>query len=227
MTSTSESRQACQRHQQYVSDVFHELGQPLQALQFSLEMALRRELSVEGYRRSIADALEAAKRIIDTARFLRRLAEAEDPGPTSERIDLSALLRQTIEDFLPVAESLGVEIGARLPNEEMLVWGDSERLSRCLFLLVDYALQQARPATRLHMEAVSGEIWACVSLDCFAQPLLWGEADGDGAARREPTERNLQIAARMAEAVGGSLRSESLSEDCHLTLHLPVTAAPQ
>ncbi len=76
-----------------VSEVFHNLSQPLTALHCELELALRRDRTVEELRSSIQAALEDAARLRQRLLLVRALSDAADPGDLSQPTELCELFR--------------------------------------------------------------------------------------------------------------------------------------
>lgn len=224
MTSTEEKKANCRKHQQYVSDVFHTLGQPLTELQFALEMALHRPaMGPEEYRTAIRQALHATQRIIESSRFLRQLAEAEDPGSADETIDAAPILRQIAEEFDPVAESRRVEVGLLIEGA-LPVRVEPRRLNNLLTVMIDHGVQHAQMSTRLHVSGGGDPQGIRIEVSTVPQALLWGSGEESGTmpALGGETNRNLQIAKRIAEAAGGRLQVDEAGQQCRLTLRLPA-----
>jgi hypothetical protein len=163
------------QHQQFVSEIFHTIGQPLTELQLSLELALEEKLTIKGYKQVLRQALAATERAIASAEFMRRLAEAEDPGSVVI-LDFSAMLSEVVEEFEPVAESRGAEIEPVI-EEALNVAADPARMKRALYLLMDYALHlivkdDAQPGTRMQVAAAKRAHCVECELTTRSQELL-------------------------------------------------------
>jgi signal transduction histidine kinase len=211
------------QRQQHVSDVFHTLGQPLTELQVSLELALHKNLDAAGYRATIQRALDATQRVIQSAKFVRQLAEADDPGANAGAVDFAMALRETVEEFEPVAECNHVEIG-RIIEERLLIWADPNRIRRALFLLMDHCLHSAQPGTRMHVTAKSSDGFVVVEIATRAQELLWREQEDEPILEHsaDTQHRSLQLAERMIAAIGGTLTETSASAGTRVEIRIPI-----
>ena len=221
MLSPEERRQTALR-QQFVSDVFHRLGQPLTELQVSLELSLLKELDAAGYRTTLKQALDATQRVIHSAKFVRQLVEAEDPGASADVIDFSAAAREAIEEFEPLADSRRVEIG-HIVDDGLSVWGDAQRLKRALFLVMDHCLHAALPGTRMHVVVRACEDHVAAEVSTCAQELLWrGHDEPRLYTAPDSMHRTLQLAERMFVAVGGALAETRDSSGARVQMQLPI-----
>ncbi len=93
-----------------ISEVFHNLSQPLTALHCELELALRRDQTVEELRGSVQAALEDAERLRQRLLLVRALNDASNPGDLSQPTELCELFRQLHEDMLPLFALGGTEV---------------------------------------------------------------------------------------------------------------------
>jgi len=99
--------------------LLHALNQPLTGLQCSLELALSSQRTPEQYLRTLRDGLDLTARMRLLVEALRELAEIERENEFSqayktaenrEAASLTALLRETVDELRPVAESKGVQM---------------------------------------------------------------------------------------------------------------------
>jgi His Kinase A (phospho-acceptor) domain len=185
----------------FASNVFHDLSQPLTALQCSLELALVRDQTIEEFRASVEAALQNAERLRQRLLLLRELSDAEDPGDTSTPLALDQILQQLREDMLPLFESAGrcfeltcaaVEVAA---NEAKLVRG--------FFYLLEFLLRCPSPSHGLSMRGErkdQQQVEICIA-GCGARV---DAAPSDDCC--EPDwNGELEIARRTFCAVGGDL----------------------
>jgi signal transduction histidine kinase len=193
--SESEARQ------QFVSDVFHTLSQPLTALRCSLELALMQDSDAQGYRTALEDALGHAERVTRCAEFLRLLAEADDPGTACE-IDLRECVAAAVEEFAPVFETSGAMLAMRTNGRATIV-ADPSKVQRALFLALDFAGATGRDVKITLHRPGRAEI----------------EFEGQGQLRAQSpsqkAEQSLELSQRMFRATGadvsfkdGTARSE-------------------
>lgn len=200
---------------QFVSDVYHTLAQPLTALHCSLELALRMKPDVDQQRAALEDGLRMTAEVLAAAKFVRRLAEADDPGhPVSA--PLGWAIHAAAEELRPVAESMGSRIDTP-PDCAVRVWIDPQRLREALFHLLDWTLHSARGGN-VRADVESSAEWAKVRI----APAAWpGEGKKVGAGE---LSRNLGIAERMIRAAGGELTAHSTETGSSFVVQLPLTA---
>ncbi len=122
----------------FLSEVFHDLSQPLTALHCTLDLALQQDRTVVQLRASVQSALDNAERLRQRLLLIRALKDANDPGEFAELIDVSALLRELAEDMSPLFDSSGRTLALHIGDEPLLVRADKTRLVRGLFAFVEY-----------------------------------------------------------------------------------------
>ena len=128
--------------QHFTADAAHELRTPLTILRSEAEVALRAPRSAEDYRRSLESLLEEAERLTHLADQLLYLCR-EDAGIAKAEfaeIELDHLAGDVVGHMRAVAESKGValQVGELSPCRML---GDSQRLRRLLFNLLDNAVK--------------------------------------------------------------------------------------
>ena len=89
---------------QLVSDLFHQLSQPLTTLCCSLELALLQTPTAEQYSEIVSQALSQAEKVSALATAIRELFDASLAGQCGEVLDLRRAVEETVGDLLPVAE---------------------------------------------------------------------------------------------------------------------------
>lgn len=188
-------------HQQFVSDVFHALSQPLTALRCSLELALVQGGDASVYRAALEEALKQAERVSSCAEFLRVMAEAEDPGEVAG-CSLAACVASVVEEFAPVFESSGIAISATA-DDGVRVLADEEKLYRAIFLALDYgAASGGDVGVRVQTPARLEIRYTCAE----RRP----EDDGERAAQ------SLKLAEKIFIATGAEVRHELASGEALL-----------
>jgi hypothetical protein len=143
-----------------LAHLLHALNQPLTGLQCSLELAVASPRSAEEYISILREGLELTGRMCILVAAVRELADLQSCKPVSEGtladdvepLLLDALLRDTVTDLLPVAESKRVQI--RLVDRAPLpVRAQRKRLVTLLFRFLDSVLGLARADSKLRIEA--------------------------------------------------------------------------
>jgi signal transduction histidine kinase len=122
----------------FISEVFHNLSQPLTALHCGLELALQRDGSLEELRASVQTALDNTERLRQRLLLIRALNDPADIGDSSSLVDLAALLAELHEDLSPLFEAAGRKLEVRIACGPLLVRADKRRLGRALFVFVEY-----------------------------------------------------------------------------------------
>ncbi len=191
----------------FASNVFHDLSQPLTALQCSLELALVRDQTLEEFRDSVEAAIDAAEQLRQRLLLLRELSDAEDPGDASTPLALDRLLLQLREDMLPLFESAGLTL--ELICEPVEVLANEGKLTRGFFYLLEFLLRCPSPSHGLSMRGGRREqqVEICIA-GCGAR-IGAGMADDCS----EPDwSGELEIARRTFRALGGDLRWSVLAD---------------
>ncbi|MEN6615654.1 MAG: ATP-binding protein [Syntrophorhabdus sp.] len=138
----SRLKDSFQRINQFSIDVSHELKTPLTILKGETELALRKERTVEEYRRSLASNLEEIdrmSRIIDDLLLLSK-AEVKDIRMNLEKVDLRDLLADVCLNMKLFGENKGVEIIAK-DLEDIRIVGDELKLRRMLTNIVENGIK--------------------------------------------------------------------------------------
>jgi signal transduction histidine kinase len=191
--------QAAQRS--FVSEVFHNLSQPLTALQCSLELSLFRDQTMAELRASVETALQNAECLRQRLRLLRELSEANDPGDFSQALDLNALLRELQEELLPLCESASQKFELQFECDAIRVRGNKTKLMRGLFYLLEYLLRYSAPGSMLGLQVRSADPGQAEITIATSSCLPIGPSAENQAAAPQPCE--IEIARRSFQAVGG------------------------
>lgn len=202
-----------QWRQQFVSDVFHALSQPLTALHCSLEIALKRPVDAQEQRGALQDALIMATAAIESAKFVRLLAEAEDPGDAIPVL-LARIVREVCDELAPVAESKGVSI-ASSSDSEVIVYADERRLREALFLLTESALDRGG---NLMIELHARHGFAVLRIGTVASDSI-----PTSRYRLSGVGKPILLAKKMIQAIRGELLEQSSKEGFSWVVKVPTT----
>ena len=229
-----------ERHRVFVANAAHELRSPLAAMRSSTEVALNRERSPAEYSAVLGDLVGEVDQLSMMVNRLLLLAES-DAGrfePTGQRSRLDALVRETVDMFVPVAESQEIELRVEeLPAIE--VRGDDSAVRHILRNLIDNAIKFSTPSTavlvRLRSERVDGREWAVlevidqgIGISSEDLPRLFerffrGDKARDRSTRRSGSGLGLSICHSIVAALKGELRVASeLGKGTTVTVRLPI-----
>ncbi|HEX3995898.1 MAG TPA: ATP-binding protein [Acetobacteraceae bacterium] len=143
--------------QQVSSDIAHDLRTPLTRLRQRLELARRREVTVDGLHVAVDGAIDNVDAILETFSALLRIAQIEAGTRRSgfQPVDLSTLLSGLIEAYQPVAEEREQSLHAQIAPD-LFVVGDRELLTQMFANLIDNAVVHSAVGAEIAVEAVSG-----------------------------------------------------------------------
>jgi signal transduction histidine kinase len=141
--------------EEFVADASHELRTPLTALRLRLE-------NLQGSHRQDAGDLDAALREVDRLAAivdgLLALARADAGSTPAERVDASAVIRDRLETWRPLAGERAVRLAAEVDGEQP-VRASGERLAQVLDNLVSNALQVAPAGSTVTLSTRTAPPW--------------------------------------------------------------------
>lgn len=186
-----------------VSQTFHEIAQPLTSLRACLDLALRKPLDLDGYRRALEDAIEQHERLVNSLNRVRHLADAFTPG-VPRPCDVSEVLSDVVETFAPVAEEKNIRV-ENLIGSTRAIQTDREKVQQLLLLLMDEVLQTCG--------GTCVKITLCGIENRAVIKIRSQRTDG---TRSELAGRNGMMRRALAESIQSEVR-ESSTPDATLT----------
>jgi K+-sensing histidine kinase KdpD len=214
--------------QQLVSELFHDLSQPLSTLVCLLEVNLLLARPAKQLRRDLQIALEQAKSIVRFDRDLRELWQAGNAQHEQQVLSLASCLREVAADLLPVAEAAKVKLSLTA-TAECLVNFQPSRLRQALFHLLEFTLSSCSAGTGAKIAASeAGEVVRVkVAIPSVVEP---GPRAAAGSKGRSATQRQhemkrrlgLAIARRIFEAAHASLCAGHSGEQLCIEVQLPL-----
>ena len=192
--------------EQFVSELFHAISQPLTGLRCALEVALGKPvLSAPEAHCALEHALQATERLYQSVLFIRQLAEAERIPPL-KRMRLDEALLELHDEILPVAESLEVKIALQ-EADSTEVLASAESVSRALFLIADFALRELRASESLSLSMLRQGSSAVVRFERHCDRVLSGFELVDGFDI-PVSRRGLALAFRLLSSMGAQIESD-------------------
>src|SRR2546422_9864519 len=134
--------------------VAHDLRTPLARLRGTAEMALRAEQGQDSSREALADCVEEADRILTMLNTLMDISEAETGAMKLhlEEMNMSDLIKDTIELYAHVAEDKTVSLHTSAPND-ILLTADANRMRQVMANLMDNAVKYTESGGRIDLDA--------------------------------------------------------------------------
>lgn len=122
--------------QEFVSDIFHTLAQPITALRTAVELGLQKDLNGAEAEKILGDCLQLIDRLMQDLSMLREIAELDSLAlPPLLHHEALPILNAALEDMLPVAEAGGIQVNCTA--EAGSIDCRQALLSRAVFLILD------------------------------------------------------------------------------------------
>jgi two-component system OmpR family sensor kinase/two-component system sensor histidine kinase QseC len=195
----------------FVADAAHELRSPLTALKLQLQMLRRAGSEPEraAAAESLAAGIDRAARLVEQLLTLART----EPGAevSTQRLDLSELVRAAVADTVPLALARGtkLELHADTP---VPIDGDRAALSALVRNLADNAVRYSPPGARVELRVAQADGIPMLQVDDAGPgiPIAERERVFDRFYRRAPgdepgTGLGLAIVRSVAQRHGATL----------------------
>ena len=134
--------EAVERERRFVADAAHELRTPVAALGVQAENLAHGALSDDARQRlhALRQGLERARGVVEQLLGLARAQSAAQP--LAQPVELRALLRQAIEDLMPLADAKRIDLGLA-EADDVVVDSDPTLLSIFVLNAIDNAIRYA------------------------------------------------------------------------------------
>ena len=194
----------------FVADASHQLRTPLAALRLRLEN-LQEAHSPEGVDRALGE-VGRLSRLVDGLLSLAR-TDATDPG--TERVDVTAVVRERAEIWTDLAAESGIRMDC-IPGPTVVAAGRAERLAQVLDNLIENALAVSPRGGAVELSVRRDGAWAEISVRDSGPGLA--PEDRDRAFDRfwrglgstgEGTGLGLSIVRGLVRADGGEVRLDA------------------
>lgn len=231
---------AFRRQRRFTADASHELRTPLTVIKGNLSLALNRPRSTDYYRQVLTEVDQEVNQMHRLVERLLTLARADVEGVTldRQRVDLSVLLTDLVEQMRPLADMKGLSLTAQIAPDLAII-ADPDALTQAVLNLLDNAIKYTQSSGQVCLVArfaeLNGHEMQIVISD--SGPGIPAEHlphvferfyRVDRARSRElgGTGLGLSIARDLIRAHGGEITVDSVSgEGSIFTIHLPLRKA--
>jgi heavy metal sensor kinase len=229
--------QALVREIKEMSDnIAHDLKSPITRIRGTAEVTLTTSHSTEEYEIMAASIIEECDRLIDTINTMLLISKTEAGinKPALGDINLSTLLSDTCEMFLPGAEDKGLRLRCDAPSPIHLN-GDIRMIQRTLSNLLDNAIKYTPSGGKIDVALTqnsSGTILISVSdtgigISAEELPHIFERFyRGDQSRSTAGIGLGLSLSRAIARAHGGDIKATSIpGKGSSFTIALPKTNA--
>jgi len=146
--------QASQMRRDFVANVSHELRTPLTALMGFIETlrgpARDDAAARERFLQIMEDEANRMNRLVGDLLSLNRV-ESEERVRPREQVELTGLLRSTLNSFRPLADDAGAVIELQAPDAPVTLHGDSDQLRQVFTNLIENGIKYGKPGGRVQL----------------------------------------------------------------------------
>ena len=135
--------QTIEMQKRFIADAAHQMKTPLAGMRMHSELALR-QLDPDEIHRSLeqlAKSSESATRLVNQLLALARAENQPHAGSAFEELDLAALARQTVQDWVQASFAHRMDLGYEEPGHPVPIMGNPMMLRELLSNLIDNALR--------------------------------------------------------------------------------------
>ena len=186
----------------FIADAAHQMKTPLAGMRMQSELALRQVDPNEIHRslEQLATSSESATRLVNQLLALARAENQPHAGQMLEPLDLAALARDVVQDWVQASFAHEIDLGYEVIGDPLEIGGSAMMLRELLSNLIDNALRYTPPGGSVTVR-VRG-----TNIGNGSQALLEVEDTGPGIA---PSERH-RVFERFYRILGSSASGSGL-----------------
>lgn len=144
------------RRRQFLADLSHELRTPLTVIRGEAQVTLRQPIVSEAACRQTLDAILSQavglSRLVDDLLLLAR-AESGQLILEPEWFDMAGWLKQQVEHWQRLSPAYRIEIDWACDSETSQLYGDRQRLTQVMAILINNAVKYSEPDTSVVVRA--------------------------------------------------------------------------
>ena len=213
-----------------VTNVSHDLKTPLTSIISYTELLAQEPLEppASEYVKIMGEKAQRLKAMVQDVFEVSKAASGQLPVKL-ERLDYARLLRQTLADMSQAIDGSGLTLRANIPEEEVPITADSDRLYRVFQNLIGNALKYSLPGSRVYLDLTVDNGTASASVrNTSAAELKPGTeytarfVRGDESRTDGGSGLGLSIADSFTRACGGELAVSTQADLFTATVTFPV-----
>jgi two-component system sensor histidine kinase TctE len=135
--------QTIDMQKRFIADAAHQMKTPLAGMRMQSELALRQVDAGEIHRslEQLATSSESATRLVNQLLALARAEHQPHAGLAFDEIDLAALARATVQEWVPASFAKRIDLGYEAPAGQLVIAANPLMLHELLSNLIDNALR--------------------------------------------------------------------------------------
>ncbi len=149
---------------QFTADASHELKTPLTVLKGEMEITLKTEKTIEGFREAVKSSLEEIDKMSTIVKSLLNLARIDSRIKLpKDKIKLNEIIEERFNQTMPLARYKGVEMKI-IKSEKITIIGDVLRIGQLIFNLIDNAIKYTIKGGRIEISLEQENNWAIITV---------------------------------------------------------------
>jgi signal transduction histidine kinase len=222
--------------EQFISDVSHELRNPLFAIKGTMEVALSEKRDINEYRESMAECLERINFLIKMVNdlFLISRFEMQKVNLDVSSFNMGAIVRDMHEFFLPMAQEKQLQFTCER-CDDAVICGDRTRILQLVSNLLENAIKFTPEGGRVTIMLITNDTGVelqvhdtGIGIPPSKMPHIFNrfyQVDSSRSGLARGTGLGLQICKRIADAHGGMISVQpNMESGVTFTVMLPSQA---